>query len=386
MKKSLYFKKSGRFRWMTEAKQSYYTFIPNSLSNGLEIEIDDELANILSVANRLLGQLEGMASLLPDIDAIELIFLRKEALLSCQIDEINAPFYDIVDTSKKEKRKNHDIDACISAMKYGLEKITEAHYNNTLLCDIHKGIMKSNCGEDIGQYRTKQIFLGNYVTNAEHYNPTAPDDISAAMSDVEKFINKTDNFDVLIKAALAHYQFETIHPFVSGNGRIGRIFSYLILSDKKILTRCIICLSHYLNINKVEYIDRMKSLQNLNCDYEQWIKFFVKAVIFTADDSLNKIKNWLYIREKNTKKLEDSDITVKSIKKIYDIVEMHPIIDVNTLAEKAGISYNTGASALKLLNKLGIMKQSNNMERNRDYAYVEFLNCFIGEDILPLSL
>jgi Fic family protein len=385
MKKSLYYKKSGEFRWITDVRFPYYTFIPNPLNGDSEIEIDAELSTLLSTANRLLGQLDGMSGLLPNAEAIESIFLHKEALLSCQIDEFNMPFYDVIDATKKADKQNHTIYSYISAMKYGLNKSNGLKYNNTLLCDVHNELMVSDVDENNGCFRKEQIFLKRVRTNTEHYNPTAPGDINLAMINLEEFINRKNNFDALIKVALAHYQFETIHPFMSGNGRIGRILSYLILSYTKILSKPLLCLSHYLIINKVEYIDRMESIRNCSYDYEQWVKFFINAIIYAAEDSVNRIKKWLRIREKNIKRIENSNKTVKAIRKIYDIIELYPIVDVNTIAGKAEISYNTSASALKILSNLKIIKQSNNMERNRDYAYVDFLNCFV-DDIMELSV
>lgn len=154
-----------------------------------------------------------------------------------------------------------------------------------------------------------------------------------------------------------------------------------MLSDKKILTRPIFCLSHYLNVNKVEYIDRIDSL-HYKKEYEQWIKFFLKVIIFATDDSLNKIKEWLNIREKNIAKIEKSGKVIKNIKRTYGIIELYPIIDVNTLSGKAEVSYNTAVAVIRLLCDLSIMRHSNNMTRNRDYSYIEFLDCFIGSGML----
>jgi ribosomal protein S25 len=125
-------------------------------------------------------------------------------------------------------------------------------------------------------------------------------------------------------------------------------------------------------------MNRLRSV----CEYEQWIKFFIQSIIFAAADSLERIKKWLLIREMNLKKIKESGKTVKAIEKTLDIIELYPIIDVNTLAEKVGISYNTGAVALRLLSELGIVHQSNRLERNRDYANTEFLKCFV-DDIAP---
>lgn len=250
-----------------------------------------------------------------------------------------------------------------------------------ICCAKSKVLIDDAVDVNYGRFRAKQTLIGKIARSSTPiYNPTPPDKLLSVLKDFEKFICRNDDLDIIIKAALAHYQFETIHPFMTGNGRVGRMLSYLLLIDSGILTAPIISPSHYLNTNKVEYIDRMESLHHKQ-DYEQWIKFFVCSIIYAADDAHTKIKQWLSIRKKNLDKIANCRKTVKAIKTVYDLIERHPIIDVKTLAEKAEISYNTGAAALKLLCELDILKQSNDMARNRDYAYAEFLNCFIGEDL-----
>ena len=208
--------------------------MPPPLSTDFKIGIDAELRSLLSVANRLLGQLEGMSSFLPNAVAIETILLQKEALLSCQIDRINASLYDVLDFSRKTDKVTAPIKRYASAMILGLEKLKTAQYNNALLCEIHKALMNAHNEEGYGQFRTEEVFIGKVMVMsnaAPTYNPTSPNHLPRALRDLEKFICRNDDIDPLINAALAHYQFETIHPFLSGNGRVGRILSYLILAD-----------------------------------------------------------------------------------------------------------------------------------------------------------
>lgn len=139
------------------------------------------------------------------------------------------------------------------------------------------------------------------------------------MYDLERFIRRYDEIDILVKVVLAHYQFETMHPFMAGNGLIGRILPYIMLVDKKILTRPFICLSHYLNTNKVKYIDWMKSLQK-KCDYEQWVKFYVRAVLFAAENSLENIRKWMEVRNKNLAMIEKCGKSIKAIRSFYDSI------------------------------------------------------------------
>lgn len=215
------------------------------------------------------------------------------------------------------------------------------------------------------------------------YYPTAPEHFPVVLKDLETFICRIDGFDAIIKTALAHYQLETISPFISLNGRIARILTYLMLTDKKILTSPLICLSHYLCLSKVEYKDRIETL-HIKCDYVQWIKFFVKSVIYAANDSIERIKNWLQVRESNLQKIEVCGKPIKAIKLFYKAIERFPIFDIGTVAQTAGVSYNTGVATIKILSDLGIVKQINQVARNRDYAYIGFLNCFFDEDMFSI--
>lgn len=189
--------------------------------------------------------------------------------------------------------------------------------------------------------------------NIQTYNPISPAYILKAMGDLEQFIRKDDEIDILVKVALAHYQFETIHPFMTGNGLMGRILPYLMLADKKILTRPLISLSQYMNVNKVEYIDRMKALQR-KCDYERWVKFYVSTILLAADHSLQSIRKWLKIRSESLSMIQENVKSIRAILSIYDSIEQQPIFDIKAIAQRVGISYNTGAAASNILQAWGL--------------------------------
>lgn len=371
---------------MGDYGENYCTFIPAPLLD-IKIKMDAELAALLSNAHRLLGQLEGMSGFLPNANAINTIMIQIEAQLSCQIDGIAVPLYNILDTSQKETEAINSIKSYISSMNTGLEKIKATQYSNKLLCEVHQKLKSDNNCENSGKFRTEHTFVGKVMimTNDFHtYNPTSPAHILKAMHNLEQFIRRDDEIDILVKVALAHYQFETIHPFMVGNGFAGRILPYLMLADKKILTRPFICLSQYLNVNKVEYIDRMKALQR-KCDYEQWVKFYVRVVIFAASNSLENIRKWLAVRNENLAMIEKSGKSIKAIWSFYDSVEQIPIFDINTISQTVGISYNTGNAAIKLLAGMGIVKQVNQTERYRSYACTSFLDCFTDKDVLLIN-
>ena len=384
----LFYRPAGEYIFSeTEDKRNgIYTFLPKPLTK-VEVEVDEELSDLLCTANRLLGRLDGISAFLPNVSAVESILMHKEALLSCQIDGIEASLYNVLDASLKCNDKTVLINNYVSALQLGLERVKNEKYHNKLLCDIHGELTKGKENVSNGRFRDKLTIPGKTVvsTNASHiYYPTAPEHFPRALGDLENFIRRSDGFDAILKTALSFYQLETVSPFMTDNGMITRILTYLVLVDMKILRNPLTCFSHYVSLNKMEYKDRIGLLHRRR-DYEQWIKFFITSVIFAADESLAMIEKWLRLREHNIKKIEASGKSIKSIMQVYDVIERFPIFDINTIAREAGVSYNTGAAIVRIFTELKITRQINKMARNRDYAYIDFLNCFFSEDMLCLS-
>ena len=371
------FSKAGKYELQTPdqySQSNYYIFTPTLLCSKSLINIDDEMALLLAKAHRLLGILEGMSGFIPTIDVIESMLIKKEALLSCQIDGIDVPFDNIFDLSKVQNKKVSSVLNYIKATYYVEESLEAKHISNRFLCEIHKVLMKNASNEDVGQFRKIQTFIGPhiYVENFPNYNPPATENMKIALSDLEKFINSDDNIDVLIKLALIHYQFETIHPFSSGNGRTGRILICMFLKEKKILSRKLLCLSDFLLPNKIEYFDRLMEVRRKG-NYEQWVKFFIKAVIVAAEDSINVINKLLELREKNLSKIMTLGKTSKTSMLLYEYIERKPIIDIKETADVLKLSFNTISKAVEGFQKIEILKQSNNLIRNRCFAYSKYL-------------
>ena len=371
----------------TKDRQILYTFLPHPLTE-VKIKVDDELSNLLCTANRFLGRLDGMSDFLPNVFAVEYILMHKEALLSCQIDGIEASLYNSLDVSLKRDNKLSPILNHVSAMRLGLERMQKNKFSNNLLCEIHGMITKDKKNASSGTFRDNLTIPGKFVVStniAPAYYPTAPEHFPAALRNLEIFISRVDDFDVMLKTALNFYQFETISPFVTCNGMIARMLTYIVLFEKKLITRPLACFSHYLSFNKIEYKDRMEMLHRQQ-DYEQWVKFFIRSIIYAANDSLAMIKSWLCLRKNNLNKIEASGTSVKAIKPLYEVIERFPIFDINSIARETYISYNTAAVAVKILSDLKIVRQTNKMTRNRDYAYVDFLNCFLSEEMLSFPM
>ena len=222
-----------------------------------------------------------------------------------------------------------------------------------------------------GEFRNSQNWIGaaGSTIQTARYIPPTVEDMKTAMSDLEKFINLSE-MDILLKAALAHYQFETIHPFLDGNGRIGRMLIVLMLLNEKALHRPVLYLSLFLKRNRVEYYDRLGEVR-VKGNYEQWVKFFLSGVIETCNDSIQAILTINQLIEKDEKMLEGQTETVK---RVYQYLKEHPIINIGATAKNVGLSFNTVSNAVNKLMQFGILTERTTAARNRVFEYAAYLD------------
>ena len=225
-----------------------------------------------------------------------------------------------------------------------------------------------------GEFRYSQNWIGGQGSTLKNarYLPPSPDDMQNAMSDLEKYIN-TDDLDALIQAALIHYQFETIHPFLDGNGRVGRLLITLFLMDKGILTTPALYISYFLKKNRVEYYDRMTEVRTKG-NYEQWIIFFLQAIMESAGDATSTIDELITLHDTNTSVISKLGRASKNTMLVFDYLESNPIIDIGKTAEALSITFNTASSAVRRLVDAGILVQTGGGGRNRTFAYEAYLD------------
>lgn len=225
-----------------------------------------------------------------------------------------------------------------------------------------------------GEFRYSQNWIGpaNCSLKDARYIPPNVEDMQIAMSDLEKFINENIDYDPLIRVALIHYQFETIHPFLDENGRIGRLLILLYLMEQGLLSKPVIYISYFLKKNQIEYYDRISEVRKSG-NFEQWIKFFLEAVSKAASDSLEAISALSDLHDTNIEKLPVTTRSKDNLRAVFDYIEQHPIIDIKRTAKDLEISYNTAATAVKRLVSLDILQETTNAARNRVFAYEKYL-------------
>ena len=265
--------RSGKFVQNLSGDLAYKSFKPAPLPPNPQIDINSQILKELLEANRKVSYLNGLSEKIPSIDLFISMYIRKEALLSSQIEGTQCTLDDILSPLLEENtnRDVADVLNYIQATEYAIKRLESLPLCNRLIKETHAVLLKGVRGEDKnpGQFRTSQNWIGGQGSSIKNarYIPPNTDDMLEAMSDLEKYMNNDDTLDPLIQAALIHYQFETIHPFLDGNGRIGRLLITLFLIEKKMLSTPALYISYYLKMNRIEYYDRMTQIRNTG-DYE----------------------------------------------------------------------------------------------------------------------
>ena len=367
--------RAGYYRKNLSGDSEYYSFVPSALPPNPKLNIDDEMLFLLTKANRSIATLESLSTNIPSKDLLISMYVRKEALISSQIEGTQATLEDILDPML-DVNANRDVAEVINylgAILYAIDRLKTLPLCNRLLRESHEILMENVRGQykSPGEFRTSQNWIGSTIQTARYILPSVQD-MTIAMSDLEKFIH-TDNDmqDILIKAALIHYQFETIHPFLDGNGRIGRLLITLFLIDKKFLSTPVLYTSYFLKKNRIEYYDRMSEVRRTG-NYEQWVKFFLMAVDESAQDAIQTINELSDLHKKNKTAVEKFGKT-KSNMLLFEYLEKNPIIEIGKTAQALKLSFNTVSSAVKRLADIGILSQTNNLSRNRIFFYTDYL-------------
>ena len=371
--------RAGEYRTNLSGEMQYKSFVPSRLPPIPPIDMDEELLHLLLAAHRSIAKLEGISSQIPNVDLFVSMYVRKEALLSSQIEGTQATLDDVLDPNIEDNvnREVGEVVNYIKASTYAHNRLRELPLCNRLLKETHAVLMEGTRGSEKnpGEFRKTQNWIGpaGSTINTSKYIPPNVEDMIEAMSDFEKYMNQEDNQDLLIKIALLHYQFETIHPFLDGNGRVGRLLINLWLVTKKLLSFETLYMSFYFKRNRIEYYDRLMETR-MKGNYEQWIKFFLKAIYESAEDATKTIQDLTKLHEHNITLVENSGKAMKNAMRVFSYLEKHPIIDIKKASGDLKITFNTASRAIEKLLDLGILEQTVNSQRYRVFAYTDYLN------------
>ena len=359
-------------------QSGYDCFVPTKLIN-VSINEDDELKDLLNRATYALGKLDGIASQVPNRDLFLATYVQKEATVSSQIEGTQASLSDVLQAQidNGDKRKDtQDIVNYVKALNNGLLLMDKLPLSIRFLKEVHKDLLVGVRGEykNPGELRNSQNWIGpaGCGLNRASFVPPCVEKMNESLYDLENYLNNDLNVNALIKIALVHYQFETIHPFLDGNGRLGRLLIALLLKNEGYLKYPLLYLSLYFKQNRTEYYGHLMDVR-FKGKYEEWIKFFLKGIIETANDSMETIEKLSSIKIEATNKIESLE---KINKQMYlsalDYVFVHPYVSSVELREELNVSKPTISKLLSTLVENGILKPTSSKQRNVTYRFTKY--------------
>ena len=380
----------GNIRRCSSTSEAYEVFIPNDLPPTPEINLS-EISSLLDMANRLIGELNGVVDMAADYSLINYMYVRKEALVSSQIEGTQSTLNDLLKYESNNMAGVSIEDAAeassyVKAINHGLQRIKDGFpLSLRLLREIHKILLQNSRGnlKQPGEFRTSQNWIGGTRPGNAKFVPVAPDQLMETLGKLELFINQNDNLPILVKVALIHVQFETIHPFLDGNGRLGRLLITLFLCDKKILTTPLLYLSLFFKKNREMYYEKLNVVRK-NGDWENWINFFLEGIIETARDSKLTIINVQKLFSDNVKKLDLLKRAKDSALRVFQCFQKKPILSIAEIMVETNLTKPTIKKSLDNLTKLGIINNDSIRKWGQMYTYTGYVNLLNPESTNPL--
>lgn len=359
----------------------YKSFEPSFINHEWEIDNPD-IIFLLSEANRAIGQLEAYSQLIPDIEFFIKMHVVKESVLSSRIEGTKTKLEEALqekDEINPEYRDDwQEVHNYIEAMNYSQQRLNELPLSNRLLKEAHFILLQGVRGEfrQPGEFRKSQNWIGGSSLSDAIFIPPSAENVPELMSDFEKFL-QNDNIKLphLIKIAIAHYQFETIHPFLDGNGRIGRLLITLYLMDKKLLTKPTLYISDFFEKHRITYYDNLQLVRETN-NLAHWIKFFLQGVITTSEKGINTFKSIINLNKELEIKIASLGRRIKPAKELLKYLYSDPVIKINDVVNLIHLDFSTAKRLIDKLVELNILKETTGYKRNRIFIFEEYLNLF----------
>ncbi len=373
---------AGKYKKQFRDKEfEYQSFSPTFINRDFNW-CDKKIDVLLERATRLLGELNAYSYLVPDVNFFIQMNVVREATKSSMIEGTRTDIDEVIlprEEIDPEKRDDwEEVQNYIKALNFAISELKVLPLSMRLICETHKKLLLGVRGEykNPGEIRRSQNWIGGSSLSDAFFIPPSYEELPDLLADVEKFWhNKSLNLPLIIKIGIIHYQFETIHPFLDGNGRIGRLLIALQLVESKILTKPTLYLSAFFEKNRISYYDSLNMVRKSN-DLEQWIKFFLNGIIDTADDSINTFKKIINLRLEYEQKILSLGVRAKNAQELIRYMFSKPIVNSKLVQENIKISSNTSNRLLKSLIDLKIVEEITGYSRNRFYVLRDYLNLF----------
>jgi Fic family protein len=367
---------------LVRATGGYWAFVPNPLPP--KLEWDDDLVSLKSRADIALGTLSGIGETLPNPHLLIYPFIRREAVLSSRIEGTQSSLSDLLlfEATQVEKQRDvKEVQNYVRAMEYGLKRLNELPLSLRFIRELHGILMEGVRGEQAtpGEFRQSQNWIGAYgaTLNEATFVPPPVPEMQQCLGQLEKFLHADTKVPPLLQAAMVHYQFETIHPFLDGNGRIGRLLVTLLLCQKNVLTKPLLYLSAFFERHRQEYYELLLQVSQKGA-WREWIEFFLKAVTEQSEDAVTRARRLLELLRQYTQLARERHLSPTSTQ-LVELIFMKPVLNVKTIKEYLKVSYPSAQSAISALEEAGILSEVTGRKRDKAYSANEILKALDGE-------
>jgi Fic family protein len=375
--------RAGRF---VAQPGGYRAFLPRPLPPP-DLELNGQIQALLSKADLALGRLDGATQLLPDPDFFVLMYVRREAVVSSQIEGTHASLMDVLEFEAEMDQAERRVDVVeisnyVSAMNHGLSRLPELPISRRLLCEVHAVLMKNVRGGEPqktpGEFRRSQNWIGGASPATARFVPPPWEEVGPAFADLERFLHDDEPMPALIKAGLAHAQFETIHPFLDGNGRVGRLLISFWLVAQKVIQRPILHPSLFFKEHRDEYVERLQAVRDDGA-WEDWLAFFVDGIGQVAVEATGRALEIVQLRADH-----QQTITEKLGKRVPNALALlanlfrQPVVSAKLVENMLDVSQPTASALVRDLDEIGLLREFTGKQRNRLFAYQPYLDLFPG--------
>ena len=375
----------GRAGTWQRQPTGYRAFIPEPLPPKPPVDLGGELQSLLSRADLALGRLDGSIQTLPNPDLFVFMYIRKEAVLSSQIEGTQSSLQDLLaaEAELSTPGSPKDVDEVVhyvAAMNHGLARLKELPVSVRLIREIHERLLAGGRGSRLtpGELRRTQNWIGpgGATLSDATFVPPPPDVVPKALGDLETFLHGKSDLPLLVKIGLAHAQFETIHPFLDGNGRVGRLLIAFLLCESGVLQKPVLYLSHYLKRHRQTYYDLLQATRDHGA-WEEWLAFFLRGIADVSAQAADTARRILALREEHRNLIaEKLGRTAGNGHKILEHLYEHPIVSAHQVMELTGTTYVTANTLVRRMVEIGILVEATGQARHRRFRYDAYVNLF----------
>jgi len=360
--------------------ESVKAYVPKPLPPNPPLDLSDLMA-LTERANHALGRLDGITSILPAPPLFLFMYVRKEALLSSQIEGTQSSLSDLLLFENDEiphvsLDDVQEVSNYVAAMNYGLQRLRENFpLSLRLIREIHDVLLRKGRGssKQPGEFRTSQNWIGGTRPGNALFVPPPPDRLMECLDNFEKFLHGDKSLPLLIRAAVAHVQFETIHPFLDGNGRLGRLLITFMLCAEGVLREPMLYLSLYFKQHRQQYYDLLQAVRERG-EWEIWVEFFLTGVVETANEAVETARRLIALFEADRNRIQALGRSAASTLRVHELLQRQPIISIVPASKQLQVTHPTVMKALANLEKLGIVREITGRRRGRAFAYSGYLN------------